>query len=190
MMLGSCPVGFGADLSPEARDAARDVAMRAVRGDGPAAERPALGFTLDTTTRAEVAAWATDHGVLCTDKATTTRCSAVPAVALGAAHDVDSVTFQFDSSSHLVGVSSELTAASPDEAVKLVTDASATLATRAGPPTSQHGEASGAWLAKGAMNQLATEFRFVDYRAQVTATNLGSGRVKVREVYQSIGAGS
>src|ERR1700679_256191 len=62
--VGGCPVGHAslAEMEPTIK-----AAIAAERGDKPAPARPALGFELDHTTRAEALAWAYRVHVSCSD---------------------------------------------------------------------------------------------------------------------------
>jgi len=182
-----CPVGAG-KLSPEQRDAAQVKVLSPLRGAERAAARPAFGFALERTTRAEVEQWAAQKGVRCepTKHGLALRCLAVPAAVLAEAeHDVDSLLFLFDGASHLVAVDASRAQLSPEEAAHLVEAVTGALAAKAGPPAKQDGEADPDYLTGGSLRRVGAEFRFSDYRAQVSATNLGE-KMFVREQYQSI----
>lgn len=185
---GGCPVGLDHPLTPAARDAARSTAMDAVRGQGAAGERPALGFALDVTSRVEATAWAAAHGVACTDARELKQCGPVPANAIPDGPR-DTLVFEFDAADALVSVTAGRRVPAA-EAVDLFVALQAGVAERAGPATLQRGEPTAEWLDRGPLTQLSSEFRFADYRAQLTATNLGPGRIAVREVYQALGPAS
>jgi hypothetical protein len=78
----ACPFGHGAAGPRAPREL--DMSLSA------AASRPALGFVLDATTRADLDVWASDHGVTCTPAPRNPRvvtCTAVPAAALASGLD-------------------------------------------------------------------------------------------------------
>ena len=181
---GGCPVGLDHPLAPAARDAARATALEVVRGVGTAGDRPALGFALDGTSRVEATAWAATHGVVCTDARELKQCGPVPATAIPDGPR-DSLVFEFDAGDALVSVTAGRRVPAA-EAVAVYVALEAGVAERAGPATLQRGEPTAEWLDRGPLTQLSSEFRFADYRAQLTATNLGPGRIAVREVYQAL----
>src|SRR5262249_4844409 len=77
-LVGACPVGHE---SASEIEEARGLALRSLRGSQPAPARPALGFTLERTTEAEVREWARTRGIPCESsrEATLLVCSAVTA---------------------------------------------------------------------------------------------------------------
>ncbi len=79
---GGCPFGYDKPATAEARDKARLHFAKVHRGATRAADRPALGFALDTTSRADVVAWSAAHGVACAPgKTADLACSEVAAAA-------------------------------------------------------------------------------------------------------------
>lgn len=183
-------IGFGCPIkmaTPEEIEAARMGAARAARGDAPAVERPALGFALDSMSRADVQAWASSHQVECAElqKGTVLRCAEVPAAALGSTGPaINDLTFKFEPKAlKLVTVTTlrnQLDAPSAATAMNTIT---AELREKlgegrlVGTPTAQY-------LASGPMRTALMEYRFSNYIANVSATNLGQ-RVAVREHYMS-----
>lgn len=183
-------IGMGCPLraSPEATEAARIESARAARGSAAAPVRPALGFDLGKTTREEIAAWALQRGVSCSEsqQGTIMKCENVPSLALDlSGPSIDDLTFGFEPSRQtLVTVTtlrSRLDSAGAEKAMrKIAADLSEKLgAGRAvGEPTAEY-------LAAGPMHTALVEYRFTNYLADVSATNLGP-RVAVREHYMSI----
>ncbi|EYF07461.1 hypothetical protein [Chondromyces apiculatus] len=195
-----CPVGMDAKLSPEELEQVRGKVLASVRGDERALVRPALGFVLDATTRADVERWAQEKGVRCepAKRGAALRCLDVPVSALAAvdagvekaetrvpSHPVDGLFFGFDGHGRLVSLDASRDHLSAAEAAQLVEEVREDLAAQAGPPALERGVPGAEYLQGGALRQIASEFRFSDYRAQVSATNLGQ-KVVVREQYQSI----
>src|SRR4029079_2661192 len=78
--LGACPVR----ATPIATERARARALVRLRGTVAAPARPALGFTLDTTTLADVRVWAAGHRLACAASLQDTllKCDGVPAAAI------------------------------------------------------------------------------------------------------------
>ena len=62
---GGCPLGYDQTATPAQREAARARFAVAHGGSERASSKPALGFTLDRTTRSDVLEWAAVHGVSC-----------------------------------------------------------------------------------------------------------------------------
>ncbi len=170
----ACPFGYGAErvaqraAVPRAIDYTREVAS----------SRPALGFRLDATTRAEVAAWAVMHDVTCatTRDRTTLECANVPDSAVS--DDAGSLAlattwFEFSPAGTLSAIKTvrRTEAARTVEAAFVATRDQ--LIARAGAPTAVAGEPGS--LARGALRQASAEFLYRDYRAVVRATNIGDG---------------
>jgi hypothetical protein len=184
---GGCPIGMDESLTVAQIDAARQTALLGERGDRPADARPALGFVLDVTSSDEVAAWAAAHGVSCTPERAEIRCGDVPGGALEGLPATDELLLRFDADGRLVSVDATLRDVDADDAAALVRTLSDALGRSAGPPSAARGEPSGRFLARGDLNQTATSFRFADYRADLSATNLGAGRIVFRASFQSVG---
>ena len=180
---GSCPVGAGIPADPAVVDQARAQSVPKLRGERPAASRPAAGFRLDADDPAAVAAWAAQHGISCQPEGALTTCSPVPAGVLpdGVAHD--SISFQFDSAQHLIAVMVRTNALPAEAAAETVAAGAAALTAEVGPPVTARGDAS---TLNRPLAQLSAEFRFADYRALLTATNVGGGRIAYRAMYQSL----
>lgn len=188
-MGSSCPVGADLAPTPQALDAARADVLERVRGTSPARSLDAFGFRLASTTRADVLAWAGAHGVTCTsDRHAGLRCAHVPARALPIARAVDEIEFSFTADDRLASASVSTLAPSSAEAAVLVLRRADALGQRLGAPTSRRGEPTAAFLERGAMSQVAYEYRRSDLRARLVATNLGARGIGVREVVQGIDA--
>jgi hypothetical protein len=187
----ACPVGLDVKLSPAEREARRQAALQPFRGMERAAARPALGFMLGRTTRADVLAWSDRFHVECapTKDATAIACPSVPSAALGDASfgsDVEDMMFAFDPRGELIGVNAAHRKLDPEQAARFVARRTAELSEQAGPPARTTGEPTAGYLVPGSVAQAGVEFRFRDYLAEVTATQLGALGLLVREQYQSI----
>ena len=158
--------------------------MKAQRGAERAKSRPALSFVLTRSTKADVAAWASARGVTCTEELAKTalRCREIP-VDGGTIRDL---YVRFEPSGALVGVDAIRDATSGDAAIALVDAIAKTIARDAGEPSATRGETSGAALERDTYASRAIEFRFRDYSADVSATNMGEGGLVVREQYRAI----
>lgn len=191
--MGACPMGYDQALAGEKLDAARATALLSVRGNDKAPARPALGFTLDETARADVLAWSNEHGVSCAPEAgsaliaspSSLRCRAVPASALpGASAPVTDLFLQFDRNEKLVALRASWQGVTPTDAVKGFNAREAELRREVGDPAERHGEARAEYLG-APLRQLSSSYVFSDYLAEVRATNVGS-RINYDESYQSI----
>ena len=189
-----CPVST-ANASPQQIEDQRAATMKAQRGAERAKSRPALswpdgdlglrrGFVLTQSTKADVVAWASARGVTCSEELAKTalRCREIP-VDGGTIRDL---YVRFEPSGVLVGVDAIRDATSGDAAIALVEAIAKTIARDAGEPSATRGEASGAALERDTYASRAIEFRFRDYSADVSATNMGEGGLVVREQYRAI----
>jgi hypothetical protein len=180
--VGGCPVGT--PLAAADADQARAVAWSTVRGVGAAPARPALGFALGETTRDGVRAWADQAGAACVDEGASLRCAALPAGLWGDAGPGDELRAGFDGAGALVSVVVSLSGRTPEAASAAWSRLADGLDAQLGAKAARRGDGTAAGLARGGMAQAVAEARFEDFRASVTATQLGAGRVTVRAVYQ------
>ncbi len=178
-----CPVST-ANASPQQLEDQRAATMKAQRGAERARARPALSFVLTRSTKTDVAAWASARGVTCTDELAQTalRCRDVPTDA-GPIRDL---YMRFEPSGALVAVDAIRGAQSGDAAIALVDAIAATIVRDAGAASATRGESSGAMLERDTYASRAIEFRFRDYSADVSATNMGEQGLVVREQYRAI----
>jgi hypothetical protein len=154
-----------------------------------ATARPAFGFVLDRSTRSEVAAWAARSGATCEAEigGAAMRCE-LPAqnnVTEENGVSVRDAFFRFDPRGTIVGIDLMREGAAGEKAAVVLASISDRITRAAGPPTTVQGTADSAHLG-GYLDRAATEFRFADYAADVSATNLGDRGVVVREQYRSI----
>lgn len=186
-----CPITHG---SPAQIDRAHAIGAAAIRASATtvAPSRPALGFVLDKTTRADVDAWAARHGVSCENiggNANLRRCLDVPAVAVGEPASfgpLEDVSFELRGTGELVSVETLRRHLTPSAAAVLSVELERTVASAVGAPTTTAGQAAEAHLAHGFLSSYVAEHTFADYRATVTATNLADTGVMVREQYLSV----
>jgi hypothetical protein len=179
----SCPM-FSA--TAESVDRARHMGVAFDRGAADAPARPALGFTLDSSTRADVASWASAHDVDCKEEHDwLTRCVNVAPIAfsgLEAGLPIDEVTFGFRPDGKLSNVSTFRRKLRPDAADKAVQEQGQRL-------YRSLGMIAGSRVGSGQVSsQLASstrvELRYRDYSVDLNAVELPSG-VAVREQYLS-----
>ena len=182
-----CPVqGSAADV-----EAARLESARAGRGTEAAASRPALGFTLDAMTLSAVKDWANKEHVSCEEirKGSFLRCSNVPQSALGGSVDRASVA-QLDfgfapSTQRLVNISAWRRGLSSAAAATQMRALAASLKAELGAPTVEAGARTAGYLAAGPMHTAVVQYRFSDYSADVSATNIPGRGLMLREHYMS-----
>ena len=181
-----CPVGRA---NPQEVERGRLAAARQIRGSVRAASRPALGFRLDQSTRADVDAWASRFGVTCRERreGTLLLCTSVPAAALAREGAVtDEVTFGFAPSGlRLVNLTAVRYRLGPSDAVAWVGGLLSTRRASVGAPTRQAGPLDAQALGAGPYATSASFYEFSDYVADITATNIPTDGVLVREHYMS-----
>jgi len=165
---GSCPIGE--ELSPAARDDARALSVATVRGESRAPSRPALGLTLGVSTRAEGEAWGATRGFRCAPASGGLRCE-------GAAGE--DVWLELDGTDHVVSVVATQRDLTPAAGTAAFAQREQELAELGTPWKRRDAD-----LTRTLAQQLA-EYRYEDYRVQVTATNTG-GRVTLRTAWQDL----
>lgn len=177
-------------MSPQALEEHRVAAMKPLAGEARAPTRAALSFTLSATTRGDVTAWTAAHGLACKDQVagTALRCNDVdPKTLDDGTVPIDDLFFVFDPAGKLVALDVMHQGASPDDASRLLDDASARLRRVLGvPPTSTTGDRTSTYLTSAPLAQTAIEYRFRDLAVDVSATNFGDRGVIVREQYRAI----
>lgn len=183
MRAGGCPVGNAslAEMEPARREA-----IHGVRGKDPAPSRPALGFDLDRTTRADATAWAERTHAACHEKREgLVFCDNVPASALGlpdADGPVSEVHLGFDTKGVLKDVATMRMNSTPGPAQ----DLKARLEAAVGAPHEQQGSFDDAHLARqGAQSLSSIKYRYSDYFAEVIAMRFQATGLVVREHYMS-----
>jgi hypothetical protein len=185
---GACPILVG--MSPQTLEDHRVAAMKPLAGEARAPTRAALAFTLATTTRGEVTAWTTSHGLACKDDVAGTawRCADVDPKALDDGQvPIDDLFFVFDPAGKLVALDVMHKGASADDASRLLDDAFARLRRVLGsPPTATSGDRTSTYLTSAPLAQAAIEYRFRNLAVDVSATNFGDRGVIVREQYRAI----
>jgi hypothetical protein len=181
-------------VTPAQVETVRQRALTALRGNAPAASRPAFGLALDVTTEADAKAWAAARGLDCVSAQRPTRhltCNNVPAKRLTGARDgqLDELNLTFFPDGRLLGVETLRRHLDGDEAARLFTAITTALDAHVGTATERAGTPTAEYLDGGAMHTAFARYRYSDYLATVTAMNL-SGRVALREQYQSARAPS
>ena len=186
-----CPITRGTPAQIDRAHAVAGAAIRAsARTSAPA--RPALGFELDKSTRADLDAWAARHGVSCENiggNANLRRCSDVPAAAVGEPEGLgalEEVSFELRSSGELVDVETLRRQLTPAQGAETAAQLERSVASTVGDPTHTGGVATAPHLGHGFLSSYVAEHTYSDYRATVSATNMGKNGVMVREQYLSV----
>jgi hypothetical protein len=189
MRAGGCPMA-GAKMTPAQMDRARRMSVATTETGEVAPARPALGFTLDATTLADVHSWAKRNHIDCDDvRDGLVTCANVPPGALArpdVEKPVDELSLAFDVHGHLVNVTTLRSHLGPDDAARSARDITAALEGSLGVARKVAGDFAPPRLARPGPASLATRaYRFRDYVADVTAMNVPSAGLAVREHYMS-----
>jgi len=182
---GSCPLGYDKKVTPAQRQLAAARFTATHRGTLPAAARPALGFTLGQTRRAEVVATLAARGVACAQGTSADLvCLRVPSESLPPAPPGTpprELWFTFGARDQLLSVVALSREADPRAISDAFGAVTAWVGAQAGPATARAGEGSAAFLAAGALRQASAEFRFSNYYALARATNMGKDYLLTEE---------
>jgi hypothetical protein len=184
-------VGIGCPIKASAEDVehARLVSVRATRGDTVSPARPALGFQLDTMTLADVNAWADRNHVSCDESRSGSllRCKDVPTSAIGGSGPkIDELAFGFTPKTKiLVNLTSIREGLDSAVAATEMNEVASDLKSKLGAPSLASGSRSATYLGGGVMHTAMLEYRFSDYIADVSATNLSGHDLMLREHYMS-----
>lgn len=188
-LLARLGVGCPVKASPEDIEAARRSSARSQRGSETAASRPALGFALDSMTVSDVKAWADQKQVSCQDiRPGLVRCTDVPVLAVvgGSGPVMERLDLGFSlSSGRLVNISAWRTGLTGSAAARQLEAVAVSLRGQLGNPTRAAGSRSAEYLAAGPLHTAIVEYRFKDYIADVSATNIPGRGVSLREHYMS-----
>jgi hypothetical protein len=176
---GGCPVPMGKRLTAAEAESLRVDAMKDRVGSTRALARPAFGFVLEKTTRAEILAWAESAGATCAPDPSSVGLDCASA-ALGKLPSPPKVAefvptgrllFGFNSSNVLVSLQLAARATSASDAALAVAAAMEVFERDAGKATKVDGAPTAEVLAKGALAQVRAEYRFLNYWALAAATN-------------------
>jgi hypothetical protein len=190
MAHGGCPFGYDKPLSPAERERASHNFAVNHRGERRAASRPALGFELDHTKRADVIAQLAKSGISCSAAKgySDLTCNGVPSAALGGATSnalPRNLWFTFGTNEQLLSVTAISRAPDPQPISDAFAATRASLDQQAGNVSATQGDAEARSLAGGVLHQATAEFRFSDYYARERATNMGKGFMLTEE-YRSL----
>ena len=158
MKLGGCPFASG-QLTPAQMDTARHLALATRRGEAPAPSRPALGFSLDSTSIDDVRRWAERVHVSCEDvRAGFITCASVPSEAVGRPEGegrIDELGLGFNRRGQLVNVTAMRGHLAPLRASLVSTDISSSLRSSLGRATHSAGSLTAASIAHRSVTLLA-----------------------------------
>lgn len=187
-MKGACPLGYDAPATAQARAESQRLFATNHRGERPALKRPALGFSLDATTKTDIQAWAVARGIRCSkpSRGHDLECQQVPAKTLPSPEngaDVDSLWLDFDVHDKLIAVIAlrrekqvQPILATFSQIKNLVTQGS-------GREADYTMNANAADLQAGLLRQASAEYRFTNYYALARATNMPDGFLLIDEYH-------
>jgi hypothetical protein len=186
-----CPA-LSTPVSPARVEAFRIAELERHRGESPAAATPAISFTLGTTTRKDVDAWIAARAASCASERSDSvvRCTKVDPEStaheapLPDAVPIEDLFMQFDPSGRLVAVDALRRGRTTDAAVDYVKALTLYLEKTVGPATKPGAEPSAAYLDAHPFDRFESEYRYLDYVADISAMNFGRKGVRVREQYQ------
>jgi len=189
-LLARLGVGCPVQASPEDVERARRDSARATRGSEPSPAQPALGFVLDEMTMADAQAWAEREQVSCEEQrgSTILMCSHVRAAALGGSggETTDELVLAFSpKTKRLVNIATTEYGLDGTAAASRMARIVSNLEEKLGKPTREAGERSASYLAEAPMRTALVRYRFSDYQADVTATNMPGKGLMLREHYMS-----
>ncbi len=189
MRIGGCPMA-GAHMTPKEMENARHIALPTERGSFLAPARPSVGFALDTTSLAEVHAWADRDKVDCEDKhAGLVICTNVQPAALGLPETegvVDELALAFNERLLLVNETTMRTHLTPQGAERAAHAILDSLIAKLGPANEHVGDFGARKLSGPAASSISTvSYRYTDYVADVSAMNSPHSGPLVREHYMS-----
>jgi hypothetical protein len=188
-LLSQLRVGCPVQASAGDVERARLQAAHFTRGPHASPTQPALGFVLDETTAMDIAAWAGREHVSCNDthNGTVVSCKDVPNSAFGRSGEhVDELVLAFSPLTHrLVNISTSRFRLDGATAAAQMTAIVSGLQQQLGKPTREVGQRSSAYLDNAPLRTAVVRYRFSDYQADVTATNLPGRGMVLREHYMS-----
>jgi hypothetical protein len=187
MMFGArCPL---LSATPEAVDNARRMGVLAERGAAPAPARPAFGFHLDATTASEVRSWTDARHLNCHAEHTwLLQCRDVdPEILGGPAHErpIEELSFGFRPDGRLVSVTTLRRRLTSAEGTRIAQQIGSGLYADLGKTLPSSGRIGEGTLSSASLSSLRISLRYSDYFADVSAMNLPTTGVAVREQYLS-----
>jgi hypothetical protein len=190
---GACPLGYDHAPTVAEREAGRRRFAARHAGIVPALQRPALGFALHQTTRADALAWAAQHIVHCTTAKPGARqadieCRDVPAATLpdpSSGVALSSLWLTFGAGDELVAVVDVRHDADAESITDTFHATERALSREAGPIANAEGDPTPTTLA-GLLSNASVEYRFSDYYALARAANLGPSGYVLTEEFRAL----
>lgn len=167
----------------------RERGLAQIRSDRTAPQRAALLFALESTTRAQAQAWAAANRLSCdaVDKGLSfLRCRGVDPRALGiAGPPISEMWLSFRPDGRLIAVDVYRRGLDDRGAATAWSDAAQRLRAELGQPSRAFGDPAPTTLRASALQTARIEYRYRDYAATLTASNLPYAGLAVREQYLS-----
>ncbi len=189
-LLARLGVGCPVQASPEDTERARLQSARATGGSEASPAQPALGFALDSMTLEDARAWAERHHVECSEQraGSLLNCKDVAESALGGtgSRPIDELQLVFSPrTKHLVNIATTQYGLAAGDAAAQMSRVVSGLEQQLGKPTRELGQRTGSYLDSAPYKTALVRYRFRDYQADVTATNLPGKGTMLREHYMS-----
>ncbi|MET0795063.1 MAG: hypothetical protein ABW061_26330 [Polyangiaceae bacterium] len=189
-LLAKLGVGCPVQATPEETERARLESARATRGSEASPAQPALGFVLDKMTAKDALAWAERNHVDCSEQraGSLLNCKDVPESALGGrgARTLDELQLVFSpTTQRLVNIATTQYGLAARDAASQMSTVTANLEQELGKPTREAGQRTGSYLDAAPYRTALVRYRFSDYQADVTATNIPGKGTMLREHYMS-----
>jgi hypothetical protein len=172
----------------EPTDGVRAASMYAQPKDEAAPARPALGFRLDVTTRDDVHAWAQFRKVTCRDDSPAQiQCEDVDPGAVGIpdVEFIEELTFSFRPDGRLASVATLRGRLTTDDGTRMAEDLGGRLYDQLGRARPRGARLGVGAITQASLTQTRVAVRYRDYAAEITAVNLPTSGVAVRERYSS-----
>jgi hypothetical protein len=189
MRVGGCPMA-GARMTPREMEHARHMGLEEERTSLAAPARPTVGFALDTTSLAEVHAWADHTKASCEDRHPgLVICTGVQPASVGlpdAEGVIDELALGFNERNLLVNETTMRTHLTPQGAERAGRAIVDSLSAKLGSADKSVGDFGAQKLSGPAASSISTvSYRYVDYVADVTAMNSPHSGLLIREHYMS-----
>jgi hypothetical protein len=189
LRVGGCPMA-GARMTPKEMEHARHIALTDERGPVAAPARPTVGFALDTTSLAEVHAWADHAKVRCEDKHPgLVICTEVQPASVGLPGTegvIDELALGFNERNLLVNETTTRAHLTPQGAERAAHSIVEALSAKLGPAAKSVGGFDAARLSGPGASSISTvTYHYADYVADVTAMNSPHSGLLLREHYMS-----
>jgi hypothetical protein len=166
-----------------------EIAVDALRGKNPAPARPALGLTLDGTSREEANAWIDANHLKCEELKrglNYIRCRGISAETLKVAGpDISEMWLSFGTNERLIGINIYRRGMDAEQMSLAWSGATNALKVQLGKPTTSFGDPKPQSLLMSSLNTARVQYTYADYFAVITAVNLPQGGLALREQYLS-----